>query len=209
MNSIVEAMNWRYACKKYSDKKVSQEDIDSLLEILRLTASSLGLQAWKFVLVESKDVRAELLPATYNQAQAIEASHFIVLCRKTDVSSVEVDQYVEQTAKVRGITVESLEGFKNMVQGYVDQAQGDKQISWLSNQVYIALGTLLTATAAMKIDSTPIEGLNPAEYDRILDLPSKKLATVVACAIGYRHEEDKYAATPKVRFDSEDVILKL
>ncbi len=206
MKDIVDAMNWRYATKKFSDRKLSQEQIDALLEALRLTPSSVGLQAWKFIVVENPEVRASLQVASWGQSQVVDASHFIVLCRKVDVSEKEVNEYIGHTAEVRSTSVESLEPFRQMVQGAVDRSKGELERLWLSNQVYIALGTLLTAAAVMGVDATPMEGLDPAKYDEILGLKEKGLATVVACALGFRDEEDKYATTPKVRFPKDKVI---
>jgi nitroreductase len=81
--------------------------------------------------------------------------------------------------------------------------------AWQSRQVYIALGQFMAAAAVIGIDTCPMEGIEPAKYDEILGLAGTGYATVVGCAAGYRATDDKYATTPKVRFRTEDVVVRV
>ena len=78
---------------------------------------------------------------------------------------------------------------------------------WAVRQAYIALGTFMTAAAAIGIDTCPLEGIVPKKYDEILGLAPLGYHTVVACAAGIRAADDRYALMPKVRFATEDLIL--
>jgi hypothetical protein len=54
-----------------------------------------------------------------------------------------------------------------------------------------------------------MEGLNPVEYDKVLNLNGSGYATVVACALGYRAAGDKYASLAKVRYETKDIIRQI
>lgn len=208
MNDIIKDLEWRYACKKFdSTKKVSEEDFNKLLESLRLTASSYGLQPWKFVVVENTELREKLVAASWNQEQVKDASHLIVLCSPT-VDEAHIDRYLEDQAKTRNQNIEDLAGFKKMLMMIANKSPEDQYI-WAKNQVYIALGTLLTVCANLKIDSCPMEGFKAKEYDEILGLKDMGLTSMVVCPVGYRAADDKYGGLAKVRFPIEDLTIKI
>ncbi len=208
--SIVDDMNWRYATKEFdSSKKLSKEQLDGVLESLRLSTSSFGLQTWKFLVIENDSIRKELLEHSWNQKQVVEASHVLVLCIPTDFGADHIQRFIESTAQVRGETLESLDGYKKMMEGFVSRKDETALNIWMTNQVYISLGHLLTACAAMKIDACPMEGFISKEYDRILGLEEKNLKSVLVCPIGFRSENDKYATAPKVRFPREELFIHI
>jgi nitroreductase len=108
---------------------------------------------------------------------------------------------------VRGIPAESLSVYGDMMLGdVVNGARGKIAHEWATRQAYIALGNLMTAAAVLGVDTCPMEGLVPAEYDKLLELNGSGYATVVACALGYRSAGDKYARLPKVRYPVQDLI---
>lgn len=206
-NKVVEDLNWRYACKEFDKtKKISDEDFDTLLETLRLTASSFGLQLWNFVVIKNDKLREKLVEKSWGQRQVADASHLIVLCIKMDATESDIDAYIEDIAKTRKIERETLSGFKNMLMGFVSKKTIEQKHAWMKDQVYIALGTLLTVCANMRIDSCPMEGISPKGFSEVLDLESKGLKAVLACPVGYRSENDKYATLAKVRFPKEQVV---
>ena len=209
MHKIIESLNWRYACKKFdSSKSISDEDFNTLLESLRLTASSYGIQPWKFVVVKNQDKREELIGASYNQRQVAEASHLIVLCAPIEIDEALIDSYLADTAKTRGLDVSELAKFKKMLMSIPRKPEEWKK-AWAKNQIYIALGNLLTVCAEMRIDSCPMEGFSPAKYDEILNLKEHGLRSVVACPVGYRHSEDKYIEVKKVRFPNSHLVVEI
>ncbi len=206
MHKIVEDLNWRYACKKFdTEKKISDEDFNSLLESLRLTASSFGLQQWKFLVIKDEKIRHELMEASYHQHQVKDASHLIVLTTYTQFDEKFVDDFVADTAKTNGKSLDEMQSFKKMLM-MVPNFDVDRQASWGRNQIYIALGNLLTVCANMRIDSCPMEGFSNKKYDEILGLKEKGLTSVLVCPVGYRATDDKYATAPKVRYSLEKLV---
>ncbi|MCE3009278.1 MAG: NAD(P)H-dependent oxidoreductase [Proteobacteria bacterium] len=209
MNSqIMEALQWRYAVKQFdTQKKVSEADWKVLAESLRLAPSSYGLQPWKFIVVQNPSLRAELRKNSWNQSQVTDCSHYVVLTTRTKMSEQDVQKYIAKISQVRGVPQESLKGYHDMMIGDVVKGPRSEIIQWWAQrQAYIAFGFLMETAALMKIDTCPIEGLEPKAYDQILKLEGTGYATVAACAVGYRHRDDKNAQAKKVRFDAQDVI---
>ncbi len=206
--TILKQLNWRYAVKKMdSSKKISATDWNTLSESLRLAPSSFGLQPWKFLVVQNPAIRKQLFEVSWKQSQVEECSHYVVIATRTDMKESDIQKFIDQTAKVRGIPAESLDGYKNMMIGDLVKGPRNQVIKWWAQrQAYIAMGFLMETAALLSIDTCPLEGLDPAEYDRILKLENTGYATVAAVACGYRHPEDKYQSAKKVRFDSKDVI---
>jgi nitroreductase/dihydropteridine reductase len=210
MSNIIEALNWRYATKEFDpSKKISDADLNTLVESLRLSPSSFGLQPWKFVLVEDKEKREALLPKSWNQKQVVDASHLFVLCRYEKFTDEDVDRFIKDTATKRSQDIAEVEGYAKMIKGFVGGQDEATHIQWMNLQVYIALGFLMETAALMNIDACPMEGFSKPDYDEILDLPSKGLRSTVVCPVGYRADSDKYATLAKIRYDQNDVILKI
>ncbi len=207
-HKIHEALNWRYAVKRFDpSKKIPSVDWQTLIETLRLTPSSYGMEPWRFVVIENPELRAELRAASWNQSQVTDSSHFVVFLAKDNVSETDIDQYLQRVANARGTTVESLAGFKSMLMKNLVKAMTPEQaFQWSQRQVYIALGFLLKTAALLKIDSTPMEGLDPLRYDLVLGLEGSGWRTVLAVALGYRHPDDAYQKHKKVRFTADEII---
>ncbi len=209
MNQIIKDLNWRYACKKFNpNKKISSSDLSDLLEGLRLTASSYGLQPWKFVVIENNEIREKLVSLSYHQKQVQEASHLIILCQLKEYDEAFIDRFLADMANTRNQDLESLEKFKSMLMNVVSKPK-DQVDTWAKKQIYIALGNLLTVCAAMKIDSCPMEGFQAKKYDEILELEKYGLSSVLVCPVGYRADDDIYAEKQKVRFSQQDLVITL
>ena len=209
MNKIIEDLNWRYACKKFdATKKISDKDFEIILESLRLTASSFGLQPWKFVVVKNIELREKLVAASWNQQQVKDASHLIVLCAPNHLDEKFVTDYVEDTAKTKNVDVSELAGFQKMLM-MIPNKKIEDQMIWSKNQIYIALGNLLNTCAQLRIDSCPMEGFKPSEYDQILGLGELGLKSVLVCPVGYRDPTDKYITQPKVRYPLNQLVIEI
>jgi nitroreductase len=204
--ALVRQLEWRYAVKKFDPTKKIPADVWAALErTLVLAPSSYGAQPWKFFVIEDPALREKLRPASWNQAQIVEASHLVVFAIKKRYDAADLDRYMARTAEVRGMEVASLEGFRKMVASHVS-APGFDVDAWSAKQVYLALGGFLTAAAVLGVDACPMEGFNPAEYDRILELDKLGYSATVLATAGYRSADDKYADLPKVRFPLDEVI---
>jgi len=204
---IIEDLKWRYATKEFdTTKKVSDENMDILLDSLRLTPSSFGLQPWKFVVVRNEELRGKLVEASWGQKQVAEASHLIILCSPLDISEKDVDAYVDSVANERSVDRETLVGFRDMMVGFISRKDEKQRKEWMKNQLYIALGNLMTTCASLRIDACPMEGFLPSKYNEILGLKEKGLRPVLVCPVGYRSADDKYADIAKVRYTQEEVV---
>ncbi|HEX3355422.1 MAG TPA: NAD(P)H-dependent oxidoreductase [Tepidisphaeraceae bacterium] len=206
--TILKQLNWRYAVKKFDPaRKISQEDWKTLEHSLVLAPSSFGLQPWKFIVVNDPAVREKLVAASWNQRQVVDASHMLIFAIRKNLSVPDVERYMDRIAEVRGVEKTSLEGFKNVVTGFVTTNRPGFDVNtWSSLQTYIALGGFMMAAAMLGIDTCPMEGIDPKKYDEILGLEKLGLGTICACPAGYRAADDKHAHLPKVRFKHEDVI---
>ncbi|NDG69843.1 MAG: NAD(P)H-dependent oxidoreductase [Proteobacteria bacterium] len=210
-DQLLAAQAWRYATKQFDASKTIPTPVWQALEdSLILSPSSYGLQPWQFFVVTNPDLRAKLRPHSWNQSQITDASHLVVFAIPENVDVPYMEKYLARIAEVRGIALESLGFYRDMMMA--DVIAGPRQAwvrEWAARQVYIALGNFMTSAALVGVDTCPLEGIDPREYDAILDLPAKGYNTIVACAAGYRSADDKYATLPKVRFEKSDLVRHL
>lgn len=210
MNPIVDKLNWRYATKKFdSSKKISKEDLETLLEAARLTASSYGLQPYEIYVIEDTDVRKNLRKASYDQPQITDASYLIVLANKSTFNETMIDDYIANIMAIRGVSKDDLEGFSQTMKSTLLDLPDAHKNTWTSNQAYIVLGNLMTIAAEMEIDTCPMEGFDKAQYNEILGLTDKDLNAAVVLAVGYRSADDTTQHYPKVRYSKEQIITHI
>ena len=210
MSTFIENQNWRYATKKFdAAKKISDSDLSFLLEAIRLSSSSYGLQLYKIIVVENPAIRAQLLPHAWGQKQITDASHLIVFANQTNIGNAEIDAYVDNISLTRGIPVNALSGYADFMKGAINPLSEDDKNIWTSKQTYLALGNLLNAAAELKIDATPMEGFNPEKFNEILGLNQLNLNASVIAAIGYRSADDATQYDKKVRKSNESLFLTI
>jgi len=207
---LIEDLNWRYATKKYSNQTVSDENVALILESIRLTATSLGLQPFKIFQIDQPELRTQLKSAAYNQSQLVDASHVLVFAVWTQVTEEMIDDYLNLIANTRGTSLDTLQGFKKSISGFIGNKDQSDIIKWASNQAYIALGKAMTMAATLRVDSTPMEGFDPAKVNEILVLPTKNLHAAVILTLGYRDAEiDPLANAQKVRRPIHQIFEKI
>jgi nitroreductase len=210
MKNITEALNWRYATKKFdSEKKINKEDLVTMLEALRLSPSSYGLQPWKFIVINNTDIRSKIRAAAYDQSQITDASQIIVFANKKNIDDNLVDEYLQFVSKEKNVEISHLEGFGGMIKGSFKGKTNEELKSWASCQLYLAVGTLLTSCAVSSIDACPMEGFDRAKVDEILGLSSLGLESKVIVAMGYRSSDDDSALSKKIRFPKEEVFIEI
>jgi len=210
MNNFIKDANWRYATKKFdASKKVSNEDLNSLKEAIRLSVSSYGLQPYQVLIIENPETKALLQPASWGQSQIVDASHVIVFAIETNFGNKNIDKYVNNLIETRGIPSESIRGYSDFMKMKINDLTEEQKNIWTAKQAYLALGNLLNAAAELKIDTTPMEGFEPAKYDEILGLDKLGLHAVVVATIGYRHQEDATQNYAKVRKSNEELFINL
>lgn len=209
--NLLEQLHWRYATKKFdATRKISADLWQTLEQSLVLAPSSFGLQPWKFFVVDNPELRQQLVEHSWGQTQVVDASHLVVFAIKKNVDAAEVDRFVARMSEVQQTPVDALQGFANVVKGFLAQPPDAFNVNeWSKRQVYIALGQFMTCAAALGIDTCPMEGFNPAKYDEVLKLPEQGYESVVLCPAGYRAEDDRAADRPKVRYITEEVVAHI
>ena len=205
---LLAALNWRYATKMFdATRKIPAAVWQTLEQSLVLTPTSYGLQPFQFLIVQDAAKRAELLPHSWGQKQVVDCSHFVVFAARTEMTEADVDKLIKLTIELRKLPPGALNAYRGMMLGdVVNGPRGKIAHEWATRQAYIALGNLMTCAAVLGVDACPMEGLVPAEYDRVLNLNGSGHATVVACALGYRAAGCKYAGLAKVRFPTTELV---
>ena len=200
MSKYIDDLNWRYATKQFdASKKIAAKDLETLKEAVQLSASSYGLQPYKIIVVQDDAVKAKLKEAGYNQSQFTDASEVFVFAHQTDFGPELVDSYIKIAADAKGVKSEDMQQYADTMKNSLLNLPQEAKAGWTARQAYIALGNLLSAAAAHKIDACPMEGFNADAFDEILDLKKDNLHAVVVATLGYRSEEDKHQNDPKVR----------
>jgi len=207
---IISKLNTRYATKVFDPtKKVSDADMEKLLEAIRLSASSYGLQPYKVLVVKDPKIRAELRKVAWNQPQITDASALLVFAVKYEANRSTVDEFINLTAKTRNLSKESLEGYSDMMKGSLQNMNQEQIETWVSKQAYIALGFGLVAAAVLDLDACPMEGFSALDFDKILDINKLGLKSKVIMAVGYRSKDDHYQDLAKVRQKTEELFIRV
>jgi len=200
---------WRYATKLFDkNRKIPTSDWNILAESLRLSASSFGLQPWRFVVVQSLEILGKLgNAAPLNRIKFETASHVVVFTRLKVITIEYIDNYMKLISETRNLPSIELNEFRNMIVNWVPTMPAEVQANWIARQTYIALGNLLTTAAMLEIDACPMEGIDLLQFDEILGLTGTNYASIACVALGYRSPEDKTQFLKKVRFPSNDLFV--
>ena len=195
-----EIVQKRYATKKFDGKKLPQDKVDELFEIIRMSPSSFGLQPWVVKVIEDKEEKEKLLGATWKQPQITSCSHLLVFCADTDIKS-RIDKY-EQMMKGAGSSEEGTKTYIGMMRGFEEGLSEDKRLSWSQRQTYLAIGNAVNGAKSLGFDSCPMEGFQPEEYSKILQLP-EHIVPVALVTIGYAADEP----IPKIRYPKDKLFI--
>lgn len=200
--SFLENLEWRYATKIFdTQKKVSPENREKILEAIRMTPTSFGMQSYHVIMVENEKMKQSIQEISWNQPQITTCSDLVIFCAKTDLMKAK-DEYFTMLSEGNPEKRKSLESFEQMVGGFIQQKNKDA-ISWSEKQTYIALGFAMAACAELHIDSCPMEGFDANALTKILSLP-ETLTPTLMLPIGYRTADAEIR--PKVRFPEESLI---
>jgi nitroreductase/dihydropteridine reductase len=208
--NILEKLEWRYATKKFDEtKKVSSDKIEILKEAFNLTATSYGLQPLKLIVVSNTKIIKELVPMSFNQGQVGNASHIFIICIENKVDITFIKNYFNLVENTRNTPREILSSFEEFLINDFSKKTSEEIKVWATNQAYLALGNLLTVCALEEVDSCPIEGFVPNQYDQHLNLSEKELSSVLVMAIGHRAENDMFSELKKVRRGVDEVVIEI
>ncbi len=209
-HTIIDDLNWRYATKKYNPTKIiTDKDLEVVLESLRLVPSSYGMQPLTYLLINDKNLREQLKPLAYNQSQITDASHLIVLCSFRKITPTVIKNHLALMSEVRNEPLTNYEKFGENIQKTFANLSETATSEWTIRQAYIALGQIMHTCANMRIDATPMEGFDKTAFDKLLDLETQNLQSVLVCPIGYRADDDFLQQLKKVRKSINEVIKVL
>lgn len=199
-----EAMNYRHACKAFDEtKKISNEDINYILEAGRKSPSSFGMEPWKFLVITNEELKAKLRPACWNQVQITSCSHLVIVLAAIDAVKPEFG-LVKRKFQRRNLPEDATNAY---IEKYSDHLKdtlstNEKVYSWTARQTYIALGNMMTAAAIKGVDSCPIEGFEKEPLEKLLELDTNKYQVSVVMPLGYRIKEQSI----QLREDLDTVV---
>ena len=212
--NIIEAFNFRHACKIFDkNKKISQEDFNTILEAARLSPSSFGFEPWKFIVVQSMDLREKLLPVTWGAQNILPtASHYVmILARKKPTLLANSDYISDMLYKVHKIPKEKAEARREKYKKFQEEdfklLKSDRAIfDWACKQTYIALGNMMSVAAMLGIDSCAVEGFEANKIEAVLEkefgVNTKIFGLSVMVGFGYRLNEQPI----KTRQELKDIV---
>lgn len=215
MKSVAEISERRYTCKVYDpNKKIPQEAMDQLYDILRNSPSSVNSQPWHFLVLESDEAKELVLPAffEFNQPRVKDASHVVIFLARNEMPRSYLKEIVDQEDKDQRFPEAGMKEANDKGRQYfvdLNNKTPEQLHKWQDRQIYIALGNLLFAAAALDIDSTPIEGFDPQKLDEIFELKEKGFRSVVVASLGYRSHDDFNATLPKSRLPFKEIFTIL
>lgn len=203
---VLENLNWRYATKSMNGTPVPQEKVDYILEAVRLSASSSGLQPYEILVITDPEIKEKIKPIANNQSQITDASHILVFAAWDNYTPERINGVFKYNNEQRNLPDSVTDNYRNMLLNAYTARTTEENFTHAAKQAYIALGTALIAAAEQEVDSTPMEGFNATALDEALDLRSKGLRSVILLPLGYRNEEKdwlvnmKKVRTPKEKF---------
>lgn len=186
------AISWRYATKRMTGKKINEPDLQQILEAIRLSPSSRGLQPYKIFVIETEELKTKIQPIADGQAQIVECSHLLVFAVETSTTKEKLENYIEQLATERNLPIEKLAGLKSVLLRDQLVMTEEQYYHWAAKQAYIALAYGQLSSSTLGIDTAAMEGFNPNKLDELLELKKHDLKSVVLLALGYRDEATDY-----------------
>lgn len=206
---LLESLQWRYATKKMNGEKIPTDKLNTILEATKLAPSSYGLTPYQVIIIEDQELKQQLQGACYGQTQLVDSSAVLVFATWENISEVGVNAYMNEIATQRGISVDMLSDFSNMLNGSIKGMTEEQKQTWAQKQTYIGLGFALVAAATEGVDSTPMEGFVPQQVDEVLGLKDLGLKSSVILTLGYRDAENDYLASlKKVRWNDDKFFIR-
>ncbi len=188
---FLKIMNFRHACKVFDEtKKINDEDMHYILEVARKSPSSFGMEAWKFLVITNDALREKLRPLCWDQAQITTCSHLVVVLAGIESLKVESGAVGSQLMR-RNLAQEKLDAYIGLYSSHLSDVlnDDDKIYQWSARQTYIAAANMMSAAAAIEVDSCPIEGFEKEKVEKVLELDTTKYQVSMMLPFGYRINE--------------------
>ena len=211
MSDLLQKLQWRYATKKMNPaKRVPEEKVERILEAVRLTATSSGLQPYEVVVVTNPELREQIKPHAWGQAQITDCSHLLVFAAWDNYTPERINMMFDLVNEQRGFKNEGWEAYRQKLLAAYPPRDAETNYQHAARQAYIGVGTALIAAAYEEVDSVPMEGFDPAKVDEILGLRERGLRSVVMIPLGYREVEgDWLVKLKKVRRAREQFVIEM
>ncbi|UKB78136.1 NAD(P)H-dependent oxidoreductase [Chryseobacterium sp. MEBOG07] len=208
--SLIENLNWRHAVKAYDpNKKISQEDLNIILESARLAPTSSGLQPFRIIVVENQELKDKMVAGALNPEVMRDSSHVLVFAAWDSYSNEKIDKVYDYHTDVRDLPRGRFGSYTDKIKEMYSAQSAEEHFAHTARQTYIALGIALAQAAELKIDSTPAEGFSNAVVDEVLGLKELGLKSVSLLYLGYRDEaNDWLSSMKKVRIPMDEFIIK-
>lgn len=206
----LKALQWRYACKKFDPSyKIAPSVWHAIEETFRLSPSSLGLEPWHFILVESADIRERLCEASFGQTQVRDASHYVVLCGRRNIDEQDLLAHIECIREARHTSAEEDAAHLAKYRGYSVFWQNGRADAYIESQIHLCAGFVANGAAQLGVDTCILGGIEPSRYDAILGLETSRYRSMLGMAFGRRSPEDGYARAAKARFPMAKVFSRV
>lgn len=211
MSDLLEQLQWRYATKKMNPaKRVPEETVERILEAVRLTATSSGLQPYEVIVVTRPELREQIKPHAWDQSQVTDCSHLLVFAAWDNYTPERINDMFDLVNAQRGFKNEGWEAYRQKLLALYPPRDAETNYQHAARQAYIGVGTALIAAAEAKVDSTPMEGFDPDKVDEILGLRARGLRSVVMLPLGYRDVEGDWLVNlKKVRRPREQFVIEM
>lgn len=208
--SLIEDLNWRHAVKAYDpEKKVSQEDLNKILEAARLAPTSSGLQPFRVIVVENQELKNKMVKGALNPEVMRDSSHVLVFAAWDSYSNEKIDKVYDYTTDERDLPRGRFGSYTDKIKELYGAQTPEQHFVHTARQTYIALGLAMAQAAELKVDSTPAEGFSNVVVDEILGLKDLGLKSVSLLYLGYRDQDNDWMASmKKVRIPMEEFIIK-
>lgn len=204
---LLDTLHWRYATKTFDNtKQVSEQQIERIIEAMRLAPSSFGIQPWRFYVIKDNDLRQKIQEAAWNQSQITEASALLIIAYATALDDADIERYIQHIHTVRNVPIDTLDGYKQMMLTTLHAYTKEERTQWCAKQAYIAAGFGMMACAIDHIDCCPMEGFDSSIVSNLIGSTTHGYAAGLLLPIGYRSPNDTYASAKKVRYDASDVV---
>lgn len=208
--SLIEDLHWRHAVKAYNPtKKVSEENIDKIVEAARLAPTSSGLQPFKVIVVRDQEIKEKLAQGALNPDCMRDCSHVVIFAAWDRYTAERIDKVYDFTTDERGLPKGRFNSYTNKIKDIYLKQPAELNFAHTARQTYIALGLALAQAAELRIDTTPAEGFSNEVVDKVLELDKYGLKSVSLMYVGYADPEKDWLSTmKKVRVPKEEFVLK-
>ncbi|QGH36957.1 NAD(P)H-dependent oxidoreductase [Gracilibacillus salitolerans] len=209
----MDAMHFRHATKKFDpNRKIDEEDFRFILDTGYLSPSSFGIEPWRFLVIQSPEMREKIKNTSWGARGKMDASHFVIfLARTAKDTSYDADYLLDHYINVHQYPDEALQGLLPMIENFQKEdfdllVDDRRMLDWSSKQTYIALANMMTAAAQIGVDSCPIEGFPIKEMNELLReeglLEDDSFSISVMAAFGHRVQD----APEKSRRPFDDIV---